>query len=113
MNKLVQSVCPREILGIVGVFVEQDLKAPDDLSKEGKLAFDWGKLWKKGQRMGTGQTNVKACDRGLRELIAAGQAKPSCIIVSHELPLSCAPEAYMHFDKRYEGWTKVVPKPGA
>jgi glutathione-independent formaldehyde dehydrogenase len=112
MNKLVQSVCPRGVLGIVGVFVPQDPKASDDLNKEGKLAFDWGRLWEKGQRLGTGQTNVKAYNRRLRDLIAVGRAKPS-FIVSHELPLSRAPEAYMHFDKRDEGWTKVVLKPGA
>jgi glutathione-independent formaldehyde dehydrogenase len=112
MNKLVESVCPRGILGIVGVFVEQDPKAPDELSKQGKLAVDWGKLWEKGQRLGTGQTNVKAYNRRLRDLIAAGRAKPS-FIVSHEIPLRRAPEAYMHFDKRDEGWTKVVLKPEA
>ncbi|MBV8055207.1 MAG: glutathione-independent formaldehyde dehydrogenase [Deltaproteobacteria bacterium] len=112
MNKLVQSVCPRGVLGIVGVFVPQDPKAPDELSKKGKLAFDWGKLWEKGQRLGTGQANVKAYNRRLRDLIAAGRANPS-FIVSHELPLSRAPEAYMHFDRRDEGWTKVVLKPAA
>jgi hypothetical protein len=35
--------------------------------------------------------------------------------VSHRLPLSKAPEAYAHFDKRGVGegreWTKVVLKP--
>jgi len=55
------------------------------------------------------QINVKAYNRRLRDLIAAGRAKPS-FILSHELPLSRAPGAYMHFDKRDEGWTKVVLK---
>ena len=31
--------------------------------------------------------------------------------MSHELPLERAPEAYEHFDKRDDGWTKVVLHP--
>jgi threonine dehydrogenase-like Zn-dependent dehydrogenase len=31
-------------------------------------------------------------------------------VVSHELPLSQAPEAYKNFDERNDGWTKVVLK---
>ena len=60
--------------------------------------------------MGTGQCPVKKYNRALRDLIAGGKAKPSCI-VSHELPLDRAPEAYQHFDARDEGWTKVVLHP--
>lgn len=32
-------------------------------------------------------------------------------IVSHELPLEKAPEGYSNFDKRVDGWTKVLLKP--
>ena len=46
------------------------------------------------------------------ELIHAGRAKPSWI-VSHELSLDEAPEAYKHFDERDQGWTKVILHPGA
>ena len=73
--------------------------------------FDFGMLWFKGQSMGTGQCPVKKYNRRLRDLIAAGKAKPSWI-VSHELPLDQAAEAYENFDARPEGWTKVVLKPG-
>ena len=45
-----------------------------------------------------------------RDLIAAGKAEPS-FIVSHELSLDEAPKAYEHFDKRDDGWTKVVLHP--
>jgi threonine dehydrogenase-like Zn-dependent dehydrogenase len=31
-------------------------------------------------------------------------------LVSHELPLEQAPDAYRHFDAREDGWTKVVLK---
>jgi threonine dehydrogenase-like Zn-dependent dehydrogenase len=40
---------------------------------------------------------VNAYNRRLRDLIAAGQARPSQII-SLELPLEKAPEGYKHFD---------------
>jgi glutathione-independent formaldehyde dehydrogenase len=60
--------------------------------------------------MGTGQAPVKAYNRYLCRLIHEGKATPS-FIVSHELALEDAPDAYQHFDAREEGWTKVVLKP--
>jgi threonine dehydrogenase-like Zn-dependent dehydrogenase len=60
--------------------------------------------------MGTGQTNVKAYNRYLANLIHAGRAEPSWII-SHELDLEEAPDAYQHFDQRGNGWTKVILHP--
>ena len=42
--------------------------------------------------MATGQANVKAYNRKLRDLIVADKAKPS-FIISHELSLSEAPQA--------------------
>jgi threonine dehydrogenase-like Zn-dependent dehydrogenase len=39
-----------------------------------------------------------------------GKARPS-FIVSHDLPLDQCPDAYEHFDRREEGWTKVVLHP--
>ena len=97
-------------LGVVGVFVPKDPKAEDKLAKIGEIAFDFGKFFEKGQHMGTGQANVKAYNRHLRDLIHTGRAKPSWI-VSHELPLEEAAEAYNHFDAREKGWTKVILHP--
>ena len=68
-----------------------------------------GAFFAKGLSMGSGQCNVKAYNRKLRDLIEAGRAKPS-FIVSHRLSLDQAPEAYERFDKREDGWTKVVLK---
>jgi len=110
MNNLVNSVAATGTLGIVGVFISKDPGAEDELAKQGQIAFDFGKFWMKGQKMGTGQANVKAYNRKLRDLITDNIAKPS-FIISHELPLSQAPEAYKHFDARDQGWTKVVLKP--
>ena len=99
------------MVGVVGVFLPQDPGSKDALAKEGKMAFDFGNFWFKGQKIGTGQANVKHYNRNLAKLIHAGKAKPSQII-SHELALAEAPNAYEQFDKRADGWTKVVLKPG-
>jgi glutathione-independent formaldehyde dehydrogenase len=110
MDNLVQSVAPTGALGVVGLFVPQDPGAPDKLSREGRVAFNYGAFWQKGQRIGTGQANVKAYNRQLCELIHVGRAKPS-FLVSHRLYLKEGPDAYTHFDRRDRGWTKVVLKP--
>ena len=110
MNDLVASVKATGAIGVVGVFLPQDDGAPTKLTQQGKLPFDFGKFWFKGQRIGTGQANVKAYNRRLAELIHRDRAKPS-FVVSHELPLDRGAEAYRHFDDRDDGWTKVVLKP--
>jgi threonine dehydrogenase-like Zn-dependent dehydrogenase len=111
MNKLVESVRPTGGIGVVGVFVPEDPGAKDKLAKEGKIAFELGTFFLKGQHMGTGQANVKAYNRELRNLIHMGRARPSWI-VSHELALDEAPGAYKQFDERKHGWTKVILHPG-
>lgn len=112
MNNLVQSVRATGRIGVVGVFVPQDPKSLDELGQQGQIAFDLGLFFQKGLRLGSGQANVKAYNRHLRDLIAAGRAKPS-FLVSHRLPLAEAPDAYNHFDRRDDGWTKVILKPAA
>lgn len=63
-----------------------------------------------GLSLGTGQCNVKAYNRQLRDLIIAGKAKPS-FVVSHEIDLDEAETAYEKFDQRVEGYTKVIIHP--
>ena len=111
MNNLVQTVKATGRIGVVGVFIPEDPNAKDKLAKKGQMAFDFGSFWIKGLSIGTGQANVKAYNRELSKLIEHDKVKPSWI-VSHELPLERAPEAYEKFDKREKGWTKVVLKPG-
>ena len=53
---------------------------------------------------------AQALQRVAGGLIIAGQATPS-LIVSHELPLTAAPEAYDKFDRRIDGYTKVLLHP--
>ena len=111
MNNLVKTVKATGGIGVVGVFLPEDPGAEDPLAKQGQLAFDFGKFWFKGQHIATGQANVKAYNRKLAKLIEVGKAKPS-MIISHELSLAEAPQAYEKFDKREKGWTKVVLRPG-
>jgi glutathione-independent formaldehyde dehydrogenase len=110
MNQLVASVRATGAIGVVGVYVPADPGSPDELGREGRIAFDFGLFFQKGLRMGSGQANVKAYNRQLRDLIAAGRATPS-FLVSHEVGLDEAPNAYAHFDARDQGWTKVVLHP--
>jgi threonine dehydrogenase-like Zn-dependent dehydrogenase len=111
LNNLVKSVRFTGGIGVVGVFVPEDPHGPDELARQGEVAFDFGLFWFKGQHLGSGQCPVKRYNRHLRNLIHADRAKPS-FIVSHRVGLDDAPDAYEHFDSRDEGWTKVILKPG-
>lgn len=110
LESLIQIVNPTGILGIPGLYVPTDPGGVDPHAKEGKLNISFGKLFEKGLRLGTGQCNVKRYNRYLRDLIIAGRATPG-FIVSHRIPLDQAPMAYDKFDKRIEGYTKVILKP--
>ena len=112
MNNLVISVRGTGGIGVVGVFVPEDPGGADKLAKQGEIAFDWGMFWFKGQHVGSGQAHVKKYNRWLRNLIRVGKATPS-FIVSHEVPLSGAVDAYDKFDRRVDGYTKVLLKPPA
>jgi threonine dehydrogenase-like Zn-dependent dehydrogenase len=115
LNTLIDAVRFTGKIGCVGVFVPQDpggreKQRAGELEAEGKLPLDFGMMWFKGQTIGTGQCPVKKYNRALRDLVAGGKARPS-FIVSHELPLDRAPDAYRNFDSRENGWTKVVLHP--
>ncbi|MDX3237318.1 glutathione-independent formaldehyde dehydrogenase [Streptomyces sp. ME03-5709C] len=111
LNSLIDTVRPTGALGIPGLYVPSDPGGPDDQAKSGRLLVAVGRLFEKGLRLGTGQCNVKRYNRQLRDMIIEGRARPS-FVVSHELPLTDAPSAYEKFDKRIEGYTKVVLHPG-
>jgi glutathione-independent formaldehyde dehydrogenase len=112
LNTLVEAVRPTGRLGVVGLYVTQDPGAPSDEAARGQLLFAMGRMFEKGLRMGTGQANVKAYNTQLRDMIINGRAEPG-FVVSKELPLDQAPDAYARFDAREEGYSKVVLKPGA
>jgi glutathione-independent formaldehyde dehydrogenase len=111
LDNLVASVRSTGGIGVVGVYVPQDPGARDEKASQGRVGWNYGAFFSKGQAMGTGQAPVKRYNRHLRDLIVAGRARPS-FLVSHELPLEEAPRAYEHFDRRDDGWTKVLLHPG-
>jgi|SRR5690625_4419475 len=111
LNQLVDTVKHTGSLGIVGLYVPSDPGAPDEHSAKGELLFRIGRFFEKGQSMATGQADVKKYAHKLRDLIIAGRAKPS-FVVSQQLPLEDAPDAYERFDNREEGYSKVLLQPG-
>jgi len=110
LNSLIETVRPTGILGVVGLYVPKDPGAPNEDAANGRLLFNVGRFFEKGLRMGTGQANVKSYNRYLRDMIIADRAKPS-FVVSKEAPLDQAADAYTRFDKREDGYSKVVLKP--
>ena len=112
LNQLVHTVRATGKIGVVGLYVPSDPGAPNEDAAEGRLLFEIGKFFEKGQRIATGQANVKSYNRELRDMIIAGRAEPS-FVVSKTLPLGDAPDAYRRFDNREEGYSKVVFQPHA
>jgi glutathione-independent formaldehyde dehydrogenase len=112
LNSLVETVRATGAIGVPGLYVPSDPGGVDEAARQGMLLVEVGRFFEKGHRMGMGQANVKRYNRQLRDLIIEGRAKPS-FVVSHDLSLDQATEAYEKFDKRVDGYTKVVLKPAA
>jgi glutathione-independent formaldehyde dehydrogenase len=110
LNKLVEVVRATGAIGVVGVYEPEDPGAATEDAKHGRYDFDYGQAFEKGLTIGSGQCPVKRYNRELRDLIIRGRANPS-FIVSHELSLDEAVRAYDQFDKRVDGWTKVLLHP--
>jgi len=112
LDNLVQVVRATGRIGVVGVYVPQDPKAATEPAKEGRVEFDFGTAFTNGISIGTGQCPVKRYNEQLRDLIIRGVATPS-FIVSHEVSLDDAVDAYKKFDERADGYTKVLLHPSA
>ena len=109
LDRLVSVVRSTGGIGVVGVYVPQDPGVEPPQSAD-RVSWQYGTFFTQGQSMGTGQAPVKRYNRQLRDLIITGRAKPS-FIVSHEIGLDEAPDAYDKFDRRVDGYTKVLLKP--
>lgn len=110
LDTLVKVVRATGGIGVVGLFLQEDPGGVDELHQAGNAVFPFGPFFTKGQTIGTGQANVKAYNRQLRDLIIHDRIKPGWI-VSHEMDLEQAAEGYSNFDQRVDGWTKVVLHP--
>lgn len=111
LNQLVDTVRSTGGIGVIGLYLPSDPGAPDEHSAKGELLFRVGRFFEKGQKMGTGQADAKQYAHHLRDLIIAGRATPS-FVVSKRVGLADAPDAYARFDKREEGYSKVILQPG-
>lgn len=109
LDNLVNVVRTTGGIGVVGVYVPED-PGLDEPERADRVGWQYGTFFTKGQSMGTGQAPVKRYNRQLRDLIITGKATPS-FIVSHEVPLTDAVDAYDKFDRRVDGYTKVLLKP--
>jgi glutathione-independent formaldehyde dehydrogenase len=107
LENVIKVVKPTGHVGIIGVYIAPDPGAKDANAKNGIYPFPIAEYFDKGITMGSGQAPVKKYNEYLRDLIINGKAKPSQI-VSHRIPIDDAPEAYDKFDKRIEGYTKIL-----
>ncbi len=112
LDGLVNAVRTTGGIGVVGVYLPSDPGGPNEAAQQGRIGFEYGTFFQKGQAMGTGQCPVKRYNVQLRDMIIAGRATPS-LLVSHEVNLAEAPDAYGKFDQRVDGYTKVLLHPAA
>ena len=112
IHALAQLVNPTGRLGIAGVFLPQDARPNDALEARGEIAVPWPTLFRKDITIGMGRDHDERYNAQLRDLIIAGRAKPS-IVVSHRFPLEEAPDAFRRFDRREDGYIKVILDPAA
>lgn len=101
---------PAGRVAIIGVWPSADPNGVLPSLKDGKLTVPWSKLFNKNVRIAMGRDDDKRWNRKLRDMIITGAAKPSRV-VSHRLPLEQAPDAYVKFDERRDGYIKVILKP--
>ena len=109
LQNCLKVVNPTGSIGMIGVYLAPDPGAKDKEAKEGIFLFPLADFFDKAVTMGSGQAPVKKYNEYLRDLIITGKAKPSQI-VSHRIDIKDVPEAYDKFDKRIEGYTKILIK---
>ena len=109
-DDLLELVNPTGAIGVIGAFMPADPGGQGREGQAGRVCDPLGKLLEKGLMIGAGQAPVKRYNVLLRDLIFAGKVDPS-FIISHDMPLEAAPDAYAKFDKRADGYTKVILKP--
>ncbi|KAJ8063532.1 hypothetical protein OCU04_007404 [Sclerotinia nivalis] len=96
-GELYRSNKPTCGIGVPGSYVPSDPGASDTNVAQGSFTC-------------TGRCSVKAHNLYLRDIIISGVVKLS-FVVSHEIGIDEAPEAYTKFDRREDGYTKVLIHP--
>jgi glutathione-independent formaldehyde dehydrogenase len=112
LENVIRVVNPTGAVGLIGVYLAPDPGAENKDAKKGIFPVPLADLFDKALSLGSGQAPVKRYNEYLRDLIVNGRAKPSKI-VSHHIGIEEAPEAYEKFDRRADGYTKILIKFGA
>jgi threonine dehydrogenase-like Zn-dependent dehydrogenase len=99
LRQAIQACRPGGTVSIPGVYGGMIDKVP------------MGSAFAKGLTLKMGQTHTHRYMRPLLSLIQEGLADPS-FIITHQLPLEEAPQAYRTFRDKEDGCVKVVLKPG-
>ena len=107
LENVIRVVNPAGAVCLIGVYIAPDPGGENADAKKGIFSFPLADFFDKALTIGTGQAPVKKYNEYLRDLIVNGRAKPSTI-VSHHIAVDDAPAAYDKFDKRIEGYTKVL-----
>lgn len=94
-------------IALIGVYMAPDPGGKDEQAKQGIYPLPIGDMFDNAVTIGMGQAPVKKYNEYLRDLIIQGKAHPGQI-VSHHIRIDKAPEAYDKFDKRTDGYTKVL-----
>jgi len=111
IENLIRVVNPTGKIGIVGfysIFPQEDV---DVKIKKKQYEIPWDKVFEKGIQIGTGIAPISRYNSFLRDLIIGGRAKPS-FVVTKQMTLNEAPEAYEKIDKQESGFVKVIFKTG-
>lgn len=101
---------PAGRIAIIGVWPEKDPGGGLPSLAQGRLMIPWSKLFNKNVRIGMGRDDDKRWNGKLRDMIICGAARPSQV-VSHRLSLEQAPAAFASFDRRADGYIKVILRP--
>ncbi len=110
IDDLARVVNPTGSIAMIGVWAPHDPHPIDTDAGSGRFTVPWGTFFQKGISVRFGRTHDERYNRPLRDLIVSGRAKPSHI-VTQRLPLSAAPAAYDAFDRRADGYVKVLFTP--
>jgi glutathione-independent formaldehyde dehydrogenase len=110
IDDLARVVNPTGSIAMIGVWAPHDPHPIDTDAGSGRFTVPWGTFFQKGISVRFGRTHDEKYNRTLRDLIVSGRAKPSRI-VTQRLPLGEAPAAYDAFDRRAEGYVKVLFTP--
>ncbi len=94
-------------IGLIGVYMSPDPGAANEQGKQGIYPLPIGEMFDMAVTVGMGQAPVKRYNEYLRDLIIQRRVKPSQI-VSHHISITEAPDAYEKFDRREDGYTKVL-----